>query len=397
MSITLHVPTEADFSEIFTLDERAFGFRWSEEDAALRRPVLELPRFRVARDGRELVGMAGTLTFEVTLPGGASVPAGGLTWVGVQATHRRRGILRQLIEACHDDMRARGEVVAMLHASEAGIYGRFGYGASAFEHDMVIDLQRTALRPELAQPDGSVRYADDDAGFAHHDRLWDAWRHLRPGELSRSGELHSLIRSIRSREADGATPVFHLVHPRGYAAYRIKDRWEQGHSQSRLEVIALLAMTPAAHLALWQVLLSVDLVTSVRVRDMPADDPLPSLLTNRRAARTESVHDGLWLKPLDLAAAFGARTYGTTDRVVLEVAGERIAIDGSPEGAEVRRVRSKPDLVVDVDAAGPLLLGGVRAGALAAAGSVRARSAEVLRRADRFFLADVAPCSTTMF
>ncbi|HEX9259615.1 MAG TPA: GNAT family N-acetyltransferase, partial [Acidimicrobiales bacterium] len=43
-------------------------------------------------DGR-LVGVAGILPFELTVPGGAQVPSGGITAVGVLPTHTRRGLL----------------------------------------------------------------------------------------------------------------------------------------------------------------------------------------------------------------------------------------------------------------------------------------------------------------
>ncbi|MFT3852789.1 MAG: GNAT family N-acetyltransferase [Ilumatobacteraceae bacterium] len=46
--------------------------------------------------------------------------------MGVAATHRRQGLLRRLMDACHDDIDARREPVAMLFASEGGIYERFG-------------------------------------------------------------------------------------------------------------------------------------------------------------------------------------------------------------------------------------------------------------------------------
>ena len=179
--------------------------------------------------------------------------------------------------------------------------------------------------------------------------------------------------------------------------YRVSEKWEDGHPLSTLEVTELVALTPAAHAALWHTVLSVDLVGSVKFRALPLDDPLPTYLDNPRGVLTTGLTDGLWLLPLDVATAFAARTYGTEDRFVVEVAGRRWAIEGGPGGASVRAVRSRPDLVMDTATAGSLLLGAVRAGGLAAGGRLRATSPDVLRRADRFFLADVEPCSLTHF
>ena len=67
----------------------------------------------------------------MTLPGGAAVPTGGVTWVSVAVTHRRQGLLGRLLEATHEDIDGRGEPLAALTASEGGIYERFGYGIAS--------------------------------------------------------------------------------------------------------------------------------------------------------------------------------------------------------------------------------------------------------------------------
>ena len=69
---------------------------------------------------------AAALSFELTLPGLTTAPAAGIAGVGVLPTHRRRGSLRRMMAQQLDDVRARGEPMAVLHASQAAIYGRFG-------------------------------------------------------------------------------------------------------------------------------------------------------------------------------------------------------------------------------------------------------------------------------
>src|SRR5216117_2886443 len=49
---------------------------------------------------------------------GGAVPCAGTTVVGVAPTHRRRGILRAMMRDHLDDVRARGEPLAALWASE---------------------------------------------------------------------------------------------------------------------------------------------------------------------------------------------------------------------------------------------------------------------------------------
>ena len=397
MSIEIRTATDADWEPLCHADGRAFGFTYTEEMRNERRPIMDLDRFRLAFDGPEIVGLAGSYAFDVTVPGGTCVPAGGLTWVGVAATHRRQGVLRGLMDACHQDMIDRGEPVSLLHASEGGIYERFGYGIAHTHREVEIDVRSTAIRDEFRVPAGSVRYIDGDPAFDHMVEVWERFRRTRAGEVSRNMAWHEFVRGIRSRSMGEASAAFHLAHADGFASYRMKENWSKGSPNHTMDLVEFAAVTPEAHLALWQVLLSVDLVGTIKRSFFATDDQLPYLLTNPRAIRTTSLDDGVWALPLDVSTLFGARAYGTTDRFVLEVDGKRWSFDGSPDGGEVKVVRSKPDLVMQTSALGALVLGGVRPSALAAGRRLTARNDDVLRRADHFFLGDRDPASTTMF
>jgi predicted acetyltransferase len=397
MSIEIRTATEDDWAAMCHADGRAFGFVFTEEMRNERRPLMDLSRFRLAFDRTDIVGVAGSFALDVTMPGGTCVPAGGLTWVGVAATHRRQGVLTELITACHDDMVERGEPVALLHASESGIYERFGYGVANVERDIEIDVRRTALREEFRVAPGSVRYVDGDAAHKHIVEVWERFRRCRSGELSRSAAWHEFLRRDREKEDEGWSAAMHLAHKDGFASYRIKSYWDGGFPNNSMDVVDFAAITDEAHVALWQVLLSVDLVSTIERRFFPTDDPLPYLLTNPRVVRTTFLSDGVWAKPLDVSTLFGSRTYGTSDRFIVEVDGKRWSFEGSPEGGEVKAVRSKPDLVMQTSALGALVFGGIRPSALAAGRRLTARNDDVLRRADRFFLGDRDPVSTTMF
>src|SRR5215207_2745351 len=85
--------------------------------------IAEPDRTFVVDDGDGLVGTAATFSLALALPGGGSVPLAGVTGVGVSPTHRRRGVLRALMEAVHDQARDRGEPIAGLTASEGASTG----------------------------------------------------------------------------------------------------------------------------------------------------------------------------------------------------------------------------------------------------------------------------------
>ncbi len=128
-------------------------------------------------------------------------------------------------------------------------------------------------------------------------------------------------------------------------------------------------------------MLALDLVGTIISGMLPPDDPLPFLLTNQRVVRTTDLNDSVWCRPLDVAACFRARAYGTDADVVVEADGTRWRIGA----AGVAKVRSRPDLVTDRAGLGALLLGGVAPTTLAAGRRLEARDANALRRADAVF------------
>ena len=81
----------------------------------------------------------------------------------------------------------------------------------------------------------------------------------------------------------GATWV---LHDDGFASWKVTSKWNDGHPGHELELLDLAAATPAAHAALWDAVLSVDLVGPIRSRVLALDDPLPHLLNDPRALRT---------------------------------------------------------------------------------------------------------------
>jgi predicted acetyltransferase len=231
---------------------------------------------------------------------------------------------------------------------------------------------------------------DDDEARLHIPALWYRFRRLRAGEVTRSPELHELIARIRSRADGEASATFHLRHDDGFASYRIKDEWSEGWANHELQLTEFVAETPAAHVALWHTLLNMDLVATINTRVIPEDDPLPYLLTNYRAVRTTALTDGVWVNVRDPRTVLAARTYATDDRFVVELADadqptRRWSIEGAPDGATCRPVRTRPDLTMSTATLGALLYGGVRPSRLAAGRKLDARDTDVLRRADLFF------------
>ena len=146
MGTDLRVLRREDWDEWYDNLIRAFGgVPESAEERALWRELTETDRSIGAWDGQACVGTAGAFSFRLTVPGGAAVPAAGVTMVSVAATHRRRGVLTSMMRRQLDDVRSWGEPLAVLTASEPVIYGRFGYGPATYAMNVDIDTTRVRL------------------------------------------------------------------------------------------------------------------------------------------------------------------------------------------------------------------------------------------------------------
>jgi predicted acetyltransferase len=297
-----------------------------------------------------------------------------------------------MMEQLHRDIDDRDEPIAMLTASEGGIYERFGYGVATTVRIVEIDRRRTEVLERFRPAPGSVRLSTlDDAVLGP---LFDRYRRLRVGEIDRTPAADALSR------AQNPTGVAVAVHADGFASWKLTPQWNMGHPAHQLKLFDLVAITPEAHAALWHTVLSVDLVGPISsMRAVSLDDPLPYIVGDPRCVRTTDLNDMVWLHVRDIGRALAARTYATDAEFVIDVdlgdGSERWRVAGGPDGATAERVTRRPDLMLDRASLGAIYLGGVRPSTLARAGRISALTPDVLRRADAFFLADQLPhCST---
>ena len=107
--------------------------------------------------------------------------ASALTAVTVAPTHRRRGLLTEMITGDLRESTDRGEVVSILLASEYPIYGRFGYGAATELATYAIETEALGF---VAPSEGAVELVELATLRARAGRL----RGLppRPARLHRS-------------------------------------------------------------------------------------------------------------------------------------------------------------------------------------------------------------------
>jgi len=383
------------------------GFLETSSEAAIEahRVDVVLDRTWAAVDGGRIVGTLRSFPTPLTVPGG-SVPASALSAVTVTATHRRRGLLTRMMTA---DLRAaaeRGEPVAILIASEFGIYGRFGFGPATEQVSYDVDTVRARL---ARRPTGSVELVEpamlrgDAPGvyerhrtatpgaIAREGRWWDRWLGITPLPGHEPGPRFF----VRSFDEDGATT--------GYLGYHVEHRWAENLPRHTLVVDELMGADPEATARLWAYCVEVDLIARVRTESRGPGEVLPWLLSDGRSAQQHLRTDALWLRLLDPAAALTARRYPLAGGLVLEVhdalglAAGRFALEAGTDGATCAPTTRIPDLTLDVSVLASAYLGGHPLRLLADAGYVDEHRDGAVVAADALLRSPTAPWCATGF
>ncbi|WP_340682072.1 GNAT family N-acetyltransferase [Amycolatopsis coloradensis] len=360
-------------------------------------------KFAAFDDHGTPVGIASSFEVELTVPGGRKLVTAAVDGVGVRADWTRRGILTAMMAVQLEDLAARGVPLAALHASEAVIYGRFGYGAATFCRGVSVERPRARLRDGVGR-DGVVRFVTPAEAVERVPALYSRFEGTRPGFVTRPANWWPGFFERVVTGDDGYRVAVHSGPDGddGFVVYQTIDTRDRQAPErgALLDIRELHAATPQAWAGLWRFLLSIDLVSAVAGRGRPLDEPLAELLTDPRAVNTTEVIDDLWLRLVDVLAALRARSYGTADPVVLEVHDKQLPDNNGryvvgPDGVE--RTTAEADLRLDVATLSSLYLGHGLFGDLALSGRVEVLDEAAVARADALFHTARTPWCGTFF
>jgi predicted acetyltransferase len=322
-----------------------------------------------------------------------------ITDVTTSPAHRRRGLLRRLIEADLADAVAKGVPVAALTASEATIYGRWGFGAATFRQTMEVDTgPRFGLR-SFTDP-GRVELVEPAEAWPHIRDVFEQFHARQRGSVEwpsfyevihtgtydfDSGGPDRKLRGAVHLDADGAVDGFLLWKPA---------------DNNELTVAEMATLSASAQLALWELLGGMDRTTKVTTKLAHPADPLQWALADMNLVKFTELQEFLWVRVLDVERALAARPWTAEGRVVLEVedaqghATGRYTIETMDGRATVSRTDSAPDVTMTAETLASLYLGGVPVRALHDAGRMGGDADDVARFGAMADLAEPPYCLT---
>lgn len=342
----------------------------------------------------------------LTIAEGRELEAHLVAYVTVRPTHRRRGLLRQLMERSLARAVEAGRPLAALTASEGAIYGRFGFGPATSTTTVVLDSAKPfSLVAPLAH---GVELVTEEFAARSSVQVFERFHRKTAGSVARpssypeqtlhpyspTGDADPAVRHAAAFAPDGSVDAVLSYRPSGWTG-------EPGS----IEVVDLIAVDTASELALWDFLAGVDMVDTVTWRHAPVDPVLPWAVADPDSVRVERRRNAVWLRVLDVVETFSARAYGSDDELVISVddplgyAAGSYRLAARAGAGEVERLDAGTPVDVELDAAtlASLYLGGTEGSSIARSGRMRERTPGAAERLARLLRTERAPYGVTEF
>ncbi|MDO9334720.1 MAG: GNAT family N-acetyltransferase [Dehalococcoidales bacterium] len=335
---------------------------------------------------------------------GNGVAVSGITMVGSQPAYHRRGYLRRIMTKHFESMHEKGEsAIAILWASWAAIYQRYGYGVVSTRFSYFIEPRYV----QFAFPhriNGSLR----ESGEQELERMVELYRKFRE---NRTGYLHRSKpmwdNSVLATAPPGGS-LNRIVYeengtPSGYIVFVTLPQPGDIIPGHRILIRDLIWLNSTAYRAIWENLATLDLIAEINWQRAPSDDPLMHLLLEPRRLRATAV-DCLLGRIVDVSSALTQRGYQEEGKLTFSLidnvckwnnGGWKLEV--SAQGSKVTRTRQSPQVTMPVSTLALLAFGQISATEAARMGRLDAQKTDMLPIWDKIMRTIYRPACADMF
>jgi predicted acetyltransferase len=396
-AVVVRQPQDHELDALASVVEDAFMFRFSPEERERFLAGIEPARSLVVAEGPAIVGTLLSYLTELTVPGPVLAPVAALTDIAVSPTKRGRGHLGRLLGRFFLDAHKRGEHLALLDASEGGLYGRYGFGPATWSATYRLARGTPRLASAEVTGPGDLVVLRADEARASLPAVFEDWRRSSVGEVPRAAPAWDEL--LEQDKASGRAR-FVVVHaPAGLIdSYAIYDARPNGHELS-LHLVELVAGSDAGYRELWRYLVALAGAGGLESGPRPTEEAARHLLGDVRALFQQELRDRSWLRLLDVAAALDLRRYQGAGALRCSVRDEQcpwnagsFVLEVDADGhAEVTPTKRAADLELSAADLATAYLGAKSFATLVRAGRVLEVTSGAAVRADRLFGADRPP------
>lgn len=404
MSLAFRAAQPEEMREFARVSQIAFGGSTADDAVEREMQWLARPAWTLcAFDDGAMAAKMAAFAFRMRW-GGQDIRCCGVAAVGTLPSYRRRGLLRELMGRAFAQLRESGEPVAMLWASMAAIYQRFGFGMGFTAQVYDFDPRYLRFVDPLPIPGRTRLFKASESCLAMAE-VYGRFVPSRTLMLHREPWQWDFV----VETPPGGPPPLVVVYEEagealGYAVYTMTQRERERPGPRQQALVRELAwLTPAAHRALIAFFAGYDLADSIRILRVPVDDPLfhqvqePRLLGMR-------LRDGTLVRIVDLVPALEGRGYEADGSLTLEVADElcpwnsgcwELTVEGGT--GRVKPSGRAPELRLGPRALAKLATGHQSATMLARAGMITVCEPRALGTANALFRSVYAPLCLDAF
>ncbi len=366
----------------------------------------------IDEDTERIVGTGGADKLEITIPGGKPMDMAGIAYMGTAPTHKRKGIFSSMMRKLHDQAKDRGDALAGLWASQSLLYSRFGYGLATYREDWEIYSHNTKINKK-ASDDIKLEFVDKDKALIEIPKIYDQFRKNQNGFTDKSEGywkylLHEDEKSKYNKS--GMSGFFFVIcykneKPSGYIFYNIKKESGVAHEDDKGELIVQeqIALDTDSNIALWNFIFGVELIEKVYINRRAPSDPLYFLLENPRKLERNTI-DGLWVRIIDIKKLLESREYNYKGKIIIELTGQNqpdiegiYELETDGKISEVKKVKSKPDVIMRPSDLSSCYFGAVSAYELFQAGNIEFNRNNLIKDFSNMFSVTKKPWCNTDF
>lgn len=332
---------------------------------------------------------------------GKAVPISGVTTVSTDPIYRQQGHLRAVVTRHFNEMKEEGtQSLAVLFASQAAIYHRFGYDVVSTHHSYEIEPRHIQFVEPLDVP-GTLREVDPERDFGLLVNLYRRFREDKTGYVHRGKPMwdQGVLAPATGDDVRNVLVYEEGGEDLGFCSFISGPGTYSGPEPSQKLIVHDLGwQTPQAYHAFWQHFGKMALTRYITCPHVPSDDPLPHVLLEPRMLR-DSSREGLLARVVDVVGSVNGRGYDCADSsVTFELVDNLCAwnagrwhVDVSGGDAETTSTTATADLTLTANTFAMILFGQLSTTEAVRAGRVELHDATVLPTWDAMFQTKWAP------
>ena len=353
-------------------------------------------------DKDKIIGTANSFSEYISLPTNKSSKVAAVSYVSVQPTHRRQGILSEMMKLQLNQIYSQyKEPLAILWPSETAIYGRFGYAPTREKH-YKISKHNAKFISGLNDYPLETKILNKKEAINSYLEINNNLMNKRPGVMKLTKKwAERRIEDLSSKYLSTGPSYFVGVYDAnklvGFVTYTIEGNNEYGNMPSSLNIWDIMYINNKAAINIWNYCLNIDLVDEINAKGVPEDDVLESLLISPGSLNAR-ITTSFWIRIVDVIKALEARSYNEKGKLIFKLSDSIInqnnntfLLDTKNQNSTCKISTESPDIEITINGMSEIYLGTFNLNNLIASQNLKIINKKIINFINRAFKENNSP------